>query len=138
MDKNRLKQVLLCVIGLFAFALGYYIFNRLTGIGIPCIFHELLGIYCPGCGLSRMFFSIFELNFYQAFRYNPMWFCSLPFLGAVGIDFLIAFLYNKEPKFAKKIPIAVWVIIMVLFIAFGIARNTEPFAYLAPTEVVNK
>lgn len=138
MDKSRLKQVVLWGIGAGAFAIGYYIINRLTGLGIPCIFHDLYGIYCPGCGLSRMFFAIFELNFYQAFRYNPMWFCSLPFLGAVGLDLLIAFLYKRETKFTKKIPIAVWVVIMVLFIAFGVARNTEPFAYLAPTDIVNK
>ena len=138
MDKTRLRNVVLVAVGAMAFALGYYVFNRITGFGIPCIFHETLNVYCPGCGLSRMFFSIFELNFYQAFRYNPMWFCSLPFLSIVGIDLLLAYLYKRETKFTKKIPMAVWIVVMALFITFGVIRNIEPFTYLAPTEVVNK
>ena len=138
MDKTRLRNVILIAVGAMLFAIGYYVFNKLTGIGIPCIFHETLHIYCPGCGLSRMFFAIFELNFYQAFRYNPMWFCCLPFLSVIGIDALIAYLYKRKTKIARKIPMFVWIILMALFIVFGVLRNLEPFSYLAPTEIVNK
>ena len=41
---------------------------------IPCIFHKITHMYCPGCGLTRMIISIFKLDIYQAFRYNPLLF----------------------------------------------------------------
>ena len=33
---------------------------------IPCVFNLITGYYCPGCGITRMFISIYKLDFYQA------------------------------------------------------------------------
>ena len=52
-------------------------------IGVVCPIHEILGLECPGCGGTRMALAIMELDFYQAFRYNPFLFVTLP-IWAVG------------------------------------------------------
>ena len=103
MNKERLKKTLLFVIVLFVVAVIYYIVNRLTGIGLPCIYHEILHLNCPGCGISRMFFSMMELDFYQAFRYNPLMFILFPFGLFILFDLLIAYLYERPTKFFRRI-----------------------------------
>src|SRR5690554_3644064 len=57
----------------------------LTGIGVPCIFHELTGLYCPGCGITRTVLSLLSLDFHQAFRFNPLLVFLLPLYIAYSI-----------------------------------------------------
>ena len=113
----------------------HFIIHKITGLGIPCIYHEILGWHCPGCGISRMFFSMMELDFYQAFRFNPLLFILFPFGLFLFIDAVYAYLYERETKYFKKIPNYVWIILLFITVIFGVIRNIEPFTYLAPTEV---
>lgn len=46
---------------------------------IPCIYRYLLGIPCPGCGMTRAIVSALHLDLRQAFAYHPM-FWSIPVL----------------------------------------------------------
>lgn len=46
-----------------------------------CWFRKKLGLYCPGCGGTRMVQSILKLDFYQAFRYNPLVFVLLALIA---------------------------------------------------------
>ena len=90
---------------------------------------------CPGCGLSRMIFSIIELDFYQAFRYNPLMFVLSPFIILFAVDLIIAFIHDRKSKIVSKIPLFAWIIIYVVILVFGVIRNIEPFTYLKVTEV---
>ena len=45
----------------------------------PCLFREITGIPCIGCGLSRAWLAALRLDFASAFRYHPM-FWSIPVL----------------------------------------------------------
>ena len=138
MDKERKKKVIICGIALIVIAIIVYFASRKLGIGIPCPSYTLFHVYCPGCGLTRMFLSLFELNFYQAFRYNALWFVMLPFVIVLLIDGVLAYLYKRETKIYKRIPIFVWWILLAIVITFGLIRNFEPFDYLAPTDIVEK
>jgi hypothetical protein len=138
MDKERKKKVIIYAVILLMIAIIVYFASRKLGIGIPCPSHTLFHVYCPGCGLTRMFLSLFEFNFYQAFRYNALWFVMLPFVIVLLIDGVLAYLYKRETKIYKRIPIFVWWILLAIVIAFGLIRNFEPFDYLAPTDIVEK
>lgn len=46
---------------------------------IPCPILAITGIPCPGCGMTRAFFSAARLDFIGAFRYHTM-FWSVPLL----------------------------------------------------------
>ena len=63
-QNNYKKYIAILLIGILCI-----VFYLKYNIGIPCIFHELTGFYCPGCGLTRAIASIVKLDFYQAFRY---------------------------------------------------------------------
>lgn len=104
----------------------------LTGNGIPCFINELTGLYCPGCGISRMLISLAKFEFYQAFRFNPLLFILLPI---VGIVVLIQFVYYYKNKKFFKINNAIYITLLVVIVLFGILRNIPAFSYLIPTVV---
>jgi hypothetical protein len=135
MNKKRLTIVIISVISVILISFGYYFFYKATHIGLACPIHEMFHVDCPGCGLSRMIFSIIELDFYQAFRYNPLMFVLSPFIIVFAVDLIIAFIHDRKSKIVSKIPLFAWIIIYVVILVFGVIRNIEPFTYLKVTEV---
>jgi hypothetical protein len=109
----------------------YLILSHYLNIYIFCPIKKLTGFFCPGCGLTRMLYSLITLNFYQAFRYNPLLFIMFPFALALYINYL----KNPKTSWYKKIPNYVWYIIIVVLIVYGIMRNIPMFSFLAPTKV---
>lgn len=51
---------------------------------IPCIFRAILGVPCPGCGITRAYICVFNLDFQKAFELNFM-FWSVPVLFVIYI-----------------------------------------------------
>lgn len=107
----------------------YLLLGNYFHIYIHCPIKTITGLYCPGCGITRMLLSIIQLDFYQAFRYNPLLFITLPIFI---IFFLNTLIIKKEPLY-NKISNKVWTIVIIIFIAYGILRNIPFFDYLAPT-----
>ena len=70
-------------------AAGYLFFHNPHQYPLPCLFHIITGLYCPGCGAGRASYSILHGRFYTAFRYNPMYVTLLPFLGVYIVARLI-------------------------------------------------
>lgn len=44
---------------------------------LPCVPRLITGVICPGCGMSRAWLAVLQLDFAAAFRYHPM-FWSVP------------------------------------------------------------
>lgn len=107
---------------------GYYFLNLKFGFTIKCPFHAITGLYCPGCGVTRMLFSIMTLNFYQAFRFNPLLFILL----ILYIAFIIERLIRKKDL---KVPDRIALVLLVILIVFGILRNIPALSFLEPTLV---
>lgn len=110
----------------------HFLLYKINGKGLVCIFYEITGLYCPGCGITRMFKSIIHLDFYQAFRYNPLIFILL--IVTCGY-FIIDIIYYKKYKKHIKLNSKVYVILLIVVISFGILRNIPLFSFLAPTIV---
>ncbi len=123
--KKKITITLIC----FASLIIYLILGNKFHIYLACPIKKLTGLYCPGCGITRMFYSLITFNFYQAFRYNPLLFCSLPIFLFFGMNALIS---KKEPLY-NKIPTKYWMIIIIIFITYGLLRNIPMFDFLAPT-----
>lgn len=125
----------LCVVLLFSYALVcYLIFGKVFGIYVPCFLNYVTGLYCPGCGLTRMLYSMLKGNFYQAFRFNPLMFIATPFIFLLIVDYLVSGFFKRKP-IITKIPNVIWYLLIVVFIIYGIMRNMPWFDYLKPTSV---
>lgn len=46
--------------------------KKLLGIGMPCAFHSLTGLYCPGCGGTRAVKALLLGEFRMSFQYHPL------------------------------------------------------------------
>lgn len=123
--KNK-KILELCLF--IALLILYYILNKIFNFSIPCIFHKLTNFYCPGCGITRMFFSLLEGNITKAFHYNALVFIFLVMLVIYVILKFLFYINNKQ----IKIPSYIYYISLVIAIIFGVIRNFELFSFLAP------
>ena len=89
-----------------------------------CPIYKYLGIFCPGCGLTRMFRSILNLEIYQAFRYNMLGFILLIVIILYIIYLIICFILHKRFYIPNKY---VLYGIIILVIIFTILRNIFPY-----------
>lgn len=120
------------IIVIFILSLAYLIKFILTGSGLDCLFYKYTHLYCPGCGVSRMFISVFQLDFYQAYRYNPLVFI----LGVLTLVYIIVdIIYFAIKKNHIKLPNWVYIGILIIVLLYGILRNVPYFSYLIPTQV---
>ena len=125
MKKKSLIIILLLAIIYLLLSIKYTPF-------IPCIFHEITGFYCPGCGITRMIISLFKLDFYQAFRYNQLLFILFPFAFILILNAL-GCIFNKSVPIYKKINNKIWIILIIILIIYGVVRNIYP--PLMPTKI---
>lgn len=128
MIEKKLFNFLLMIILLITYLLVGNHFHFL----LSCPIKTITGFYCPGCGITRMLLSLLKLDFYQAFRFNPLLFICLPFFGMYYLYDLYNTYKNREPKFKKFEPI-IWYSLITIFLVYGILRNIPMFDFLAPT-----
>ena len=131
--KKRICIVAAAAMVAAAVLLYLYFTAEGAGAGIPCVFHQVTGLYCSGCGASRALRSVLHFDFYQALRYNAVLTVALPFIavyfGGLGVSYIR---FGKD-KISEKISMKpVWVFVAAA-LAYGILRNIPVFAFLAPT-----
>lgn len=95
------------------------------------MYRELFDIYCAGCGFTRMIKSIIKLDFYQAFRYNPLLFILL----ILFTPYLIyqIYLYIRYGNI-KKTSLKLLIILVIILFIYMFLRNIPKFDYLIPTK----
>ena len=59
--------------------------HGIVDITIPCFFSYVFDIHCPGCGLTRSFIEILQLNFKKSLEYNIL---TLP-IGVSMIYYIV-------------------------------------------------
>ena len=52
---------------------------------IPCLFHEVTDVPCPGCGMTRACIALSQANFVDAWYYHPFSFLILSL--CIGVAF---------------------------------------------------
>ena len=131
---NELRVRLTAWIGINAvlviFAVLIFYTKHLNSIGVICPIHNITGIDCPGCGGTRMMMSLFNLDIYQALRYN-MYLCIslLPMLILYFYESFIWIKYNILSSWLDRL-LMYWSAGLIIF---GLLRNLAPFRVLAPT-----
>lgn len=89
---------------------------------MPCPFHFLTGLYCPGCGSLRALHRLLHGNVAGALAMNGLMVLFIPVLAA----FLVRPHWTRKPWVPK--------IILIVIILYWIARNIPvyPLILLAP------
>lgn len=112
------KVIFLLLICIFAAA--FLIWLRLGGPGIPCLFHLVTGLDCPGCGVTRMILAVSRMDFKTAMRANPFLFVTFPCPALLLTHY--AHRWLKNGKISKKAE-ACAALYCVGLVLFGIFRN---------------
>ena len=128
---NRFLRISILLVAAGALLLLYFFVEPKNGILPKCFFHELTGLYCPGCGVQRSFHALLNGHILNAIDYNLLFILFLPLI----IFFILAFsLGRKHPStsFIYK-PIFSFTVIIVV-VSFWVLRNipVTPFSWLAP------
>lgn len=80
---QRLRRLLTGLLLVAAVGIGYALWVNLTHLSIPCPFHAITGLQCPGCGVTRMCLALLRLDVSEAWKANPVLLLLLPLLGGL-------------------------------------------------------
>ena len=84
LEKYELAIIIVaCVIAFYGFTFVH---------GVTCPIKHLVGVSCPGCGMTRACLSALRFDFSAAFYYHPLWIVMLPLAA------LLMFLWAKRKK----------------------------------------
>ena len=129
--RNRYIKFSIFIIAAGAILLLYFFVEPKNGNLPKCFFHELTGLYCPGCGVQRSFHALLNGHILTAIDYNLLFILFLPLI----IYFILAFALGKKhpySSFIYKSTFSFTVVIVV--VSFWVLRNIPimPFSWLAP------
>lgn len=127
MDKLRKNSndILIVVISIINFIAIYM-------LDYECPWKKNFGIDCAGCGVMRMLISMIHLDFYQAFRFNPLFFLLIVFFFLYIVYVLICKI-RRVTYYHFSVNI-LWVL-LILVVGFMILRNIPGLECLRPTYV---
>lgn len=102
---------------------------KYTNIRIKCVTYELVGIYCPGCGGTRMVSHLLSGDIATAFKSNQLLFILIPYTILLYAYEMIVII--KTGNISKQLN-KILIIIAITMITYGIIRNIPLFSWLAP------
>jgi hypothetical protein len=132
--KQPVYQLIFVSVAVIILSLLYFFYPAVNHFYPKCIFHQVTGLYCPGCGSQRAVSALLHGKILQAVSYNVLLVASLPLI------LYSAFAFSWNTFSVKKIKQSLFyspLFIKAVFITvvlFGILRNIHaaPFSSLAP------
>jgi hypothetical protein len=133
MSNRRLIVILTITASLVIGAVFFFFDPAKGGFYPPCMFHQLTGLSCPGCGSLRALHYLTHGEIATAFGSNPLLVVLLPLLA-----FLIARwlkhgrgAFQGNPLILR--PATAWTLLAVT-LAFTVLRNLPwpAFAWMSP------
>lgn len=107
-------------VGILGAGIAYYIWLKVGGMAIPCIFRKITGWKCPGCGITTMIWNMAELDFVTAYQANPFLFLTWPLLLAEIIYLIVLSYKNRKTPVWNEWLAGIYACALVIF---GIVRN---------------
>lgn len=118
-----IKKIFKCILVLIlAFAI-------ILAFNIKCIIRTLIGIPCPGCGMTRAWIEAINFNFYEAFKFHPLF-----LLAPILIILIIIRGKESTDKYTKYIDISI-VAIIILFLGVYVFRMYRCFPSDIPMNI---
>lgn len=120
---KRLRKLCIRTGWLLGAGLFYIFLCTLAGHPlIPCLFHEATGLYCPGCGVSRMCLALFRLDVKTAFRANPVILLLLPAGLVIALQMAVRYVKTGKHLPTKAQTLVIYLMLGILLL-FGLLRN---------------
>ncbi len=89
---------------------------------MPCIIHDVMHIYCPGCGGTRAMFALLQGHVLESLYYNP----AVVLGVALGLHYELGIIITLIKKNGKRYYCTNWIPLIVcgaILLAFTIIRN---------------
>jgi hypothetical protein len=131
---SRAAVTVLSIAAVGVLALGVWLLRTFdpgaAGSLFPsCLFHDLTGWYCPGCGITRALHALVHFDLMRAFAMNALLVVCLPLLAVMALQ---GFTHRALlPAAVSRVAFngRVWIGALLVF---GIARNLPALDFLAP------
>src|ERR1041384_7143772 len=110
---NKILRIFIFITAAGAVLLLYFFVEPKNGNLPKCIFHQVTGLYCPGCGVQRSFHALLNGHLLKAMDYNLMFILFLPMI----IYFLFIFVTGKKKSassFIYKTNFSLAIVIIVI------------------------
>lgn len=119
-NKNRIINIVILLIITILFIVLFVL-----RIEVPCMFKSILGISCPGCGMTRAIGEIFKLNLLGAIKYNIFSVFMFVFILLSCVFILIDIFKNsnKYLTFINKTLNKYWYIFILILVVMFIINN---------------
>ena len=119
---KRLRQLLKAGCLIFLCGLFYAGLIRLTGLSLPCPFHLITGLRCPGCGITAMAMALLAGDISGALRANEGLFLLSPLIALILIRELRHYVLYGSPS-SSRFDKALALVTILLLILWGVYRN---------------
>ena len=120
-------------------ALGACVYTALRdpsrqGGFLPCPFHAVTGLWCPGCGMTRGMHALLHGQVRAALGFNLLLVAVVPLAIYGWFNWLDLRPAGRRLPRLTAVPSQVWTVAVVFAFAFGVARNLPiaPLRALAP------
>jgi len=91
----------------------------------PCPYRTLLGLACPGCGLTRATHALLHGDVSRAFAFNPWAFVAAPALAV-----FIALPHLTGPPRTSQLRTRISWVMLLVTLAFWVWRNTATYPFV--------
>ncbi|MGD1087261.1 MAG: DUF2752 domain-containing protein [Verrucomicrobiota bacterium] len=121
------------VMGVTAIGAGavVFFFNPSThGFYPACLFHQLTGLNCPGCGATRATYQLLHGHLLRALHDNALFVLSLAAMAIWSARFF--FRKRQNPNAMLNVPPSFLWTFLAVAIIFTILRNQPVFSFLSP------
>ncbi|QNP42102.1 DUF2752 domain-containing protein [Lysobacter terrestris] len=94
-----------------------------------CLFHDITGWYCPGCGITRALHALVHFDLWRAVAMNALVVLSLPLLALMALQGAMQRRWLPSAVQRTVFDGRWWIGALLVF---GIARNLPGLEWLAP------
>jgi len=120
----RARLIRLAAAGGLLLALGlcYAASIHITGWAVPCLFRQVTGLKCPGCGVTTMCLALLRLDIAAAWQANPGLLLISPLLLLVLGSLVVQYVRSGSWKTARWQNICL-AVMLVWLLLYGVLRN---------------
>lgn len=119
---QRLRRLLTGLLLVAAVGAGYALWVNGTHLAIPCPFHAITGLQCPGCGVTRLCLALLRLDIAGAWQANAVLLLLLPLLGVLlGYRAVVYVRRGSVPT--ARWETLVWGGMAAILLIWGVVRN---------------